>query len=59
MCSALVVSILVLSRFSGFLAQSKDMRLRLIGNSKLCLGVSVGGLVTAMDCQLVQAATPG
>lgn len=40
-----VVSLWLLSRFCGSLAQSKDMHLRLIGNSKLSLGVSVCCLV--------------
>ena len=36
-----VWSLHVLSRYSGFLPQSKNMRIRLIGVSKLSLGVSV------------------
>lgn len=59
--AVLVVPAWVPSRFSGILAQSKDMHIRLIVNSRLSLGetVSVGALVSAMNWQLVQACTPG
>ena len=48
----------VFSGYSGFLPQSKDMQLRLIGECKLSLGVSVGVngvcVCPAMDWRPVQ-----
>ena len=59
----LPVSAWVLSGFSGFLPQSKNMHVRSIGDSKLSLGVnvSVNGCVSlcgpAMNWRLIQGVT--
>lgn len=42
----LPVSAWVLSEYSGFLTQSKDMQVRLTGNSKLPIGLNV----SVIDC---------
>merc|ERR1712035_232177 len=47
----LPVSAWVLSGFSGFLPQSKDMHVRLIGDSKLPVGVNVSVSGCLSMCQ--------
>ena len=53
-------SLHVFSRYSGFLPQSRDMHVRLIGGFKLPVGVivSVHGCSSAMDWRPVQGVPP-
>ncbi len=59
-----LMSVLVPSGYSGFVPQSKDMQVGLIGDCKLPVGmnVSVNGCLSlyvspAVNCQLVQGCT--